>query len=77
MVIAVVALLPGVGLLGAALGVNVVAGGVAALGVDRLGREVTGSTRAGLVLVVLFAGGPLALSLSMAYTEVVFSALAA
>ena len=76
MVIAGVSLLPGVGLLGAALGVNVVAGGVAALGVDRLGREVTKSARTGLLLVVLFAGGPPALSLSMAYTEVLFSASA-
>ncbi|HEY5887934.1 MAG TPA: hypothetical protein VIT24_09435, partial [Acidimicrobiales bacterium] len=75
--IAAVGLLPGLGLLGAALWVSAIAGSVAALGVARLGTLVTGSRRAGLILVALFAGAPMAIALSMAYTEALFCALAA
>jgi hypothetical protein len=77
LVVAVVAQAPGVSLLGAALLVSAAAGVALAVGVGRLGTRVTGSRRAGLLLVVLFAGAPSALSLSMAYTEALFCALAA
>ena len=76
-VVAAVGLLPGLGLLGAALWISAIAGSVAALGVARLGTLVTGSPRAGLILVALFAGAPMAIALSMAYTEALFCALAA
>ena len=75
-VVAALAALPGLSLLGAALGASLGAGAVAALGVARLGRTVTGSPQAGLLLVALFAGAPMAVSLSMAYTEALFCALA-
>jgi hypothetical protein len=62
----------------AGLLVSLVAGVVAAYGLARLGALVPGgSTRAGLVLVGLFAAAPMGVVLSMTYTEAVFCALAA
>lgn len=73
-----VAGLPGVQPVGAALAVSLVSGVVCAYGLARLGRAVTGgSRRAGLVLVVLFAASPMAVALSMTYSEATFCALAA
>ncbi|CCH27586.1 hypothetical protein BN6_02530 [Saccharothrix espanaensis DSM 44229] len=70
--------LPGVTLVGAAFAVSLLSGLFCAYGVHRLGRAVFGgSYRAGLVLVVLFAASPMAVVLSMAYSEATFCALAA
>ena len=68
--------LPGVGLVAAAFTVTLVCGVVCAYGLDRLGRRVGGSAAVGLVLVVLFAASPMAIALSMAYSEALFCALA-
>ncbi|HEX3651155.1 MAG TPA: hypothetical protein VHV49_22240 [Pseudonocardiaceae bacterium] len=68
--------LPGVGLVAAAFTVTLVCGVACAYGLDRLGRRVGGSAVVGLVLVVLFAASPMGISLSMAYSEAVFCALA-
>ncbi|HEY0815912.1 MAG TPA: hypothetical protein VGE11_21770 [Pseudonocardia sp.] len=62
----------------AGLAVSLVAGVVAAYGLAQLGALVPGgSTRAGLVLVGLFAAAPMGVVLSMTYTEALFCALAA
>jgi hypothetical protein len=53
--------------------VSLAAGVVAAYGITRL----TDSRRAGLILVALFASTPMAVTLSMVYSEAVFSACAA
>jgi hypothetical protein len=64
-------------LLTAALTVTIVAGVICAYGLVRLGRLVRGgSHRAGLVLVALFAASPMAVVLSMAYSEALFCAFA-
>jgi hypothetical protein len=68
--------LPGVDLVSAAFTVSVAGGVLAAYALARIGR-VAYSTRAGLILVVLFAASPMAIVLSMAYSEAVFCALAA
>lgn len=61
----------------AGLAISVVAGVVAAYGLVRLACRIPGgSRRAGLVLVGLFAAAPLAVVLSMVYTEALFCALA-
>ncbi|PWW65983.1 glycosyltransferase family protein [Actinokineospora spheciospongiae] len=61
-----------------ALAVSVVAGIACAYALTRLGELVRGgSRRVGLVLVALFAGSPMAISLSMAYSEALFCAFAA
>ncbi|MDQ2723636.1 MAG: hypothetical protein M3Y19_10085 [Actinomycetota bacterium] len=73
--VAAVAWLPRVSVFGAALGVNVVSGTVAAVGLGRLGRIITGSSRIGLLLVVLFAAAPMGVVLSMTYSEALFCAL--
>ncbi|GAB2928047.1 membrane protein [Rhodococcus aerolatus] len=75
--VAAVAAVPGVGLFAAAIGLNVVLGVVAALGVARLGALATGSPRAGTLLVLLYAAAPMGVALSMAYSETLFCALAA
>jgi hypothetical protein len=67
---------PGIGLLAAAFIVTLASGVVAAYGLDRLGRQVTGAPRAGLILVVLFAASPMGVVLSMTYSEATFCALA-
>jgi hypothetical protein len=72
-----VALLPGVDVVAAALAVSLVCGIVGAYAVARLGRRVGGSPSVGLIMVVLFAASPMAIVLSMAYSEAMFCALAA
>ncbi|SNR83662.1 hypothetical protein SAMN06265360_12214 [Haloechinothrix alba] len=76
MLIAAVSAMPGIGVVPAALGLNVVLGAVAVCGVLRLTRLSGHDDRTGLVLVALWAGAPMAVTLSMAYTEALFSALA-
>lgn len=61
----------------AAVTVSTVAGVVGAYGVARLARHVTGSQRAALLAVVLFAAAPMSIVYSMAYAEALFCALAA
>lgn len=68
----------GIGLLAASLTVTIVAGVICAYGLARLGRRVAGgSPKAGLALVALFAASPMAIVLSMAYSEALFCAFAA
>lgn len=57
----------------AGLAVSLVAGVVAAYGITRL----AGNRRVGLILVALFASTPMAVTLSMVYSEALFSACAA
>jgi hypothetical protein len=67
-----------VDLTAAGLLVSLVAGIAGAYGLTRLGELVPGgSRRAGLLLAALFAAAPMAVVLSMAYTEALFCALAA
>ncbi|WP_326834791.1 hypothetical protein VSH64_07660 [Amycolatopsis rhabdoformis] len=64
----------------AGLLISVVAGIAAALGVYRLGRIAggePGAERRGLLLVALWAGAPLSITLSMVYTEALFTAFVA
>jgi hypothetical protein len=68
--------LPGVGLVAAAFTVSLVCGVACAYGLARLGHRVGGSRSVGLILVVLFAASPMAISLSMAYSEAMFCAFA-
>lgn len=79
--IAAVALLPGVGEIGAALAVSTVSGVALAYGLMRLaGCLAEGSPefryRAGLLLVMLVAAAPMGVAFSMAYSEALFCALA-
>ena len=62
----------------AALTVSVLAGLVLACGLIRIGRAVSPERgdRTGLLLVALWAGAPMAIVFSMAYTEAVFCAFA-
>jgi hypothetical protein len=70
--------LPGVETRGAAFTVSLVSGVFCAYGLFRLGTRIRdGSPRAGLVLVALFAASPMAVVLSMTYSEATFCALAA
>ncbi|SFB56297.1 hypothetical protein SAMN05216266_119124 [Amycolatopsis marina] len=68
--------LPGISLEIAALLVSTVAGAIAACGLVRLARLIDPRPRVGLVLVALYAGAPMAVTLSMAYTEALFTACA-
>jgi hypothetical protein len=69
--------LPGVDVQGAAFAVSLISGLFCAYGLFVLGRAVrTGSSRAGLVLVTLFAASPMAVVLSMTYSEATFCAFA-
>jgi hypothetical protein len=69
--------LPGVTLVGAALLVSVVSGVAAAYGLMRIAKLIPrGNTKTGLALVALFAASPMAVVLSMAYSEALFTALA-
>lgn len=68
--------LPGVSIIGAAFTVSLVCGVICAYGLVRLCRLVGGNRLAGVVLVVLFAASPMAIVLSMAYSEAMFCALA-
>lgn len=74
--VAAVAWLPWVSVFGAALGVNVVSGVVAAAGLARLSRTITSSSWVGLLMAVLFAAAPMGVVLSMTYSEALFCALA-
>jgi hypothetical protein len=70
--------LPGLDLIPAAFVVTVVSGLVCSYGLLRLGSRISGgSRRVGLVLVALFAASPMAITLSMTYSEALFCALAA
>lgn len=70
--------LPGVDLVAAAFTVSLVCGVVCAYGLVRLAGHLPGDRgMVGLVLVVLFAASPMAIALSMAYSEALFCALAA
>jgi hypothetical protein len=71
-----VATLPGVSLEAGALLVSALAGAVAAGGILRLAQLVDPRPRVGLLLVTLWAGAPMAITLSMAYTEALFIACA-
>jgi hypothetical protein len=72
------AALPGLGLVGAGLAVSVLSGVLASYALAGIGKSVRGgSRRAGLLLVALFAASPMAVALSMAYSEALFCALAA
>jgi hypothetical protein len=76
--VAAVGPLTGGNLLVAAVVVSTVAGAVAGLGLARLGELVPGGSRAaGLLLAGLFAATPMAVVLSMPYTEALFCAAAA
>lgn len=68
--------MPGIGLVPAAIAISWVAGAVAACGVVRLARQILPGRRPALILVALWAGAPMAITFSMAYTESLFSALA-
>lgn len=70
-------MVPGISLSGSAVTVSLIAGIVAAYGLFRIGRAVGGTAGVGLLLVVLFAASPMAVTLSMAYSEALFCALAA
>ncbi|CRK61013.1 integral membrane protein [Alloactinosynnema sp. L-07] len=64
-------------LLPSALAITVAFGVVCAYGMTRLGTIITGgSRRVGLILVALFAASPMAIVLSMAYSEAMFCAFA-
>jgi hypothetical protein len=70
--------LPGVDAVGAAFAVSLISGLFCTYGLFVLGRAVRGgSTRTGLVLVTLFAASPMAVVLSMTYSEATFCAFAA
>lgn len=69
--------LPGVTVVAAAITVSLVTGVVGAYALARLGTRVGGRRVVGLILVVLFAASPMAIALSMAYSEALFCALAA
>ncbi|MGH3626784.1 MAG: hypothetical protein ACRDRL_04995 [Sciscionella sp.] len=74
----VVAVLPGLSLLGAAIAISMVSGVLGSYALVSIGEQVRGgSRRVGLILVALFASSPMAISESMAYTESLFCALAA
>ncbi|WP_236725427.1 glycosyltransferase 87 family protein [Amycolatopsis orientalis] len=68
----------GVDVVVAALTVSVLAGAVLACGLIRIGRAVSSAQgdRTGLLLVALWAGAPMAIAFSMAYTEALFCAFA-
>lgn len=61
----------------AAVVISVVSGVIAAYGVARLARHLTGSRRAGLIAVVLFAAAPMSVVYSLAYPEALLCALTA
>ncbi|MEV0069221.1 hypothetical protein [Amycolatopsis sp. NPDC050768] len=68
----------GLGSTTAGLLISLIAGIVAALGVYRLGKTAgAGTERTGLLLVALWAGAPLSITLSMVYTEALFTAFVA
>ncbi|MBE1468486.1 mannosyltransferase family protein [Kibdelosporangium phytohabitans] len=76
MLIRVVAPITGSDTVAAALLVSLIAGCAAAAGIFRIARIVDPRPKTGLLLVALWAGSPMAITLSMAYTEALFTALA-
>ncbi|MGH3864426.1 hypothetical protein [Actinokineospora sp.] len=70
-----VAAATGTSLFAAALIINLAAGIAAAYAIARIGRRLAGGR--GLLLVALWAGAPMAITLSMTYTEALFTAFAA
>jgi hypothetical protein len=77
MLIRAVAPLTGWDTLAAAMVVSLIAGCVAACGIFRIGQIVDPRPKTGLLMVALWAGAPMAITLTMAYTEALFCALAA
>ncbi|TCO62569.1 glycosyltransferase family 39 protein [Actinocrispum wychmicini] len=75
--IRVVAPVTGSNTLAAAMVVSFLAGCVAACGLFRIARMVDPRPKTGYALVALWAGLPMGITLSMAYTEALFTALAA
>ncbi|MFI6100951.1 hypothetical protein ACIA8G_35850 [Lentzea sp. NPDC051213] len=70
--------LPGVTVEGAAFAVSVISGLFCVYGLFVLGRSVLGgSSKAGLIFVTLFSASPMAVVLSMTYSEATFCAFAA
>jgi hypothetical protein len=63
--------------LAAALVISLIAGCLASVAIFRIGQIVDPRPKTGLLLVALWAGAPMAITLSMAYTEALFTALAA
>jgi len=73
-----VANLTGMSPFAAASALTIVSGVICAYGIARLGRHVRGGSEpVGLILVALFAASPMAVVLSMTYSEAMFCALAA
>jgi hypothetical protein len=69
--------LPGVDVVGAAFAISLISGVFCAYGLFVLGRVVRdGSTASGLIFVTLFAASPMAVVLSMTYSEATFCAFA-
>jgi hypothetical protein len=68
---------PGASTAAAALTLSLGAGIAAACALVRIGRMFYPTSRLGLILVALWAGAPMGIALSMAYTEAMFTALAA
>ncbi|MET0132971.1 MAG: hypothetical protein ABW215_05190 [Kibdelosporangium sp.] len=77
MLIRVVAPVTGSDALAAALLIGLIAGCVAACGIFRIAQIVDPRQKTGLLLVALWAGAPMAITLSMAYAEALFTALVA
>jgi hypothetical protein len=69
--------IPGVSTAAAALTLSLGAGIAAACALVRIGRLFYPHRPLGLILVALWAGAPMGIALSMAYTEAMFTALAA
>lgn len=76
MLIWIVAMLPGIGYLAAGVVLSLASSAVAACGLVRLARQVDARPVVGLLLVALWAGAPMAITLSMVYTEALFCAFA-
>lgn len=77
MLMAGLAGLPGISIIAAGLLISLAAGIAVAVALVRIARHVDPRPRVGLILVGLFAGAPMAITLSMTYTEALFCALAA
>jgi hypothetical protein len=77
MLIRALAPVTGSDVLAAALVISFIAGCAAACALFRIGQIVDPRPKTGMLLVALWAGAPMAITLSMAYTEALFTALAA
>lgn len=77
MLVRALSVVTGGDVLAAALVISLIAGCLAAVAILRIGQIVDPRPRTGLLLVALWAGAPMAITLSMAYTEALFTALAA